>query len=331
MKTILERIKISIFTSFSFLFIVWPFSPIPACLFLRNIFRFGTASKPENYAEIHARTKSVVDLCYDSSNYKQRLDIVLPAEVHEKLPVIFWMHGGAYIGGDKSDVTEYAVQIAEHGYAVININYPLAPEVRYPAGVMSIPQVYSFIAEHAEEYSIDLSRIYFAGDSAGAQMSAQFVTAQLDGDYAALTKIPQIISPENIRGTALFCGFYDAPAYLDNLKPYAFSTFLIKNIFWGVTGFKNWRDNSTITEASVLNYIPPSFPPTFITDGNIGSFTDQAIAYSQALENIGTRVTTALYPREDALLRHEYQFNMKLPHSVQTFEKLISFLDSVKK
>ena len=36
------------------------------------------------------------------------------------------MHGGGFVGGDKSDITGYAVELAARGYTVININYALA-------------------------------------------------------------------------------------------------------------------------------------------------------------------------------------------------------------
>ena len=43
------------------------------------------------------------------------------------VPTIFWIHGGAFVAGDKNDVRKYATYIASHGYNVVNINYPLAP------------------------------------------------------------------------------------------------------------------------------------------------------------------------------------------------------------
>ena len=125
-----------ILTGLSFPLLIFPFSPRPACLFLRNLFRFGTYIRPRDYAFARASVRIERDLPYRERNVRcSRLDIISPAAVSAPpLPVLFWLHGGAYVGGDKSDVEGYAVQIAACGYIVANINYPLAPESPYPSG-----------------------------------------------------------------------------------------------------------------------------------------------------------------------------------------------------
>ncbi len=313
-------------TGLSFLLLVWPFSPKPACWLLRNAFRFGTLIRPKEYATIRSRVKIVRDLCYDIKNKFCTLDIVLPAEQNEPLPVIFWAHGGAYVGGDKRDVEEYVVMLAARGYAVVNLNYPLAPEFCYPAGVLSIASAYSFIQKHATEYSIDLTRVYFAGDSAGAQMSAQFVNAQVDEDDARRLGLLQTVPYETIRGVILFCGLYDAPAYAARFHhtPVAY---VVHRVFWGVTGNRNWPYGEEIRNAAVLHHIPEQFPAVFLTDGNSDSFLEQCEAYAAALQDSSADVECVAYPRKRARLQHEYQFHLHKQEALETFDRLCAFLD----
>lgn len=149
--------------------IVFIVSPNPTALLIRRLFEGGVAVKPVNYDEIERLVQVEKDLCYNS-NYKEgKLDIIKPKEFDGYLPVIFWVHGGAFLGGDKSDITEYAVQIASKGYIVVNMNYDLAPGSQYPTPLYQVKEAYQFIEQKAEEYGMDRNRLYFAGDSAGAQ------------------------------------------------------------------------------------------------------------------------------------------------------------------
>lgn len=310
----------------SFLLLLWPFSPKPACWLLRNAFRFGTPIRPKDYAAIRSRVKILRDLCYDTKNKFCTLDVVLPSEHKEPLPVIFWAHGGAYVGGDKRDVEEYAVMLAVRGYAVVNLNYPLAPEACYPAGILSIAGAYKFIKKHAAEYSIDLNRVYFAGDSAGAQMSAQFVSAQADEDYARRSGLSQIVPYETIRGAILFCGFYDAPAYAAQFH-HTPAAYVVHRVFWGVTGNPRWQDGEEIRCAAVLHHIPKRFPSVFLTDGNSGSFLEQCEQYAAALRGCSAGVECVVYPRKRVRLGHEYQFHLHKQEARETFSRLCTFLE----
>ena len=313
--------------------LLWPFSPRPACWFLRNVVRFGTYIRPKDYSTLRARVKITRSLRYASSCQKCVLDVISPvAPATGPLPVVFWLHGGAYIGGDKADVEGYCVQVAAQGYHVLNVNYPLAPEANYPAGVRAVADACSFAAARADTLGLDLSRVYFAGDSAGAQMSAQFVTAQIDMQYARDAQIPQIVPRESIRGVGLFCGLYDVAAYAGNFDSHTPVSYVVKRIFWGVIGDAEWRHGPELEEASVLRHIPPcGFPPVFLTDGNIGTFTEQGMAYADALRACGTPVEDTFYPRSVTLLPHEYQFNMRRAAARDAFRLFIEFLERTKK
>ena len=103
------------------------------------------------------------------------------------------MHGGGFVGGDKSDITGYAVELAARGYTVININYALAPKRKYPTPVLQLGEAYEYIKANAKKYNVKLDDLYFAGDSAGAQISGQFVTIQTSPDYAKLTGLTLLL------------------------------------------------------------------------------------------------------------------------------------------
>ena len=113
MKTVFKWIAKALSTGLSFVLLLWPFSPRPACWFLRNVFRFGTYIRPKDYSTLRARVKITRSLRYASSCQKCVLDVISPvAPATGPLPVVFWLHGGAYIGGDKADVEGYCVPVS---------------------------------------------------------------------------------------------------------------------------------------------------------------------------------------------------------------------------
>ena len=54
---------------------------------------------------------------------------------------------GGFVGGDKSDITGYAVELVARGYTVININYALAPKRKYPTPVLQLGEAYEYIKQ----------------------------------------------------------------------------------------------------------------------------------------------------------------------------------------
>lgn len=304
------------------LFIV---SPKPTALLIRRLFEGGVAVKPANYDEIEKMVQIETDISYNSQFKEGYLDIIKPKIFEGSLPVIFWVHGGAFLGGDKSDITEYAVQIANKGYIVVNMNYDLAPSSKYPTPLYQVKEAYQFIEKNAEKYGIDMNRLYFAGDSAGAQIVSQFVNIQVDKGYAALVGIEGVVSKDKIRGVLLFCGPYDV-SKLSNSDSFLIN-FLFKRVGWAYIGERNWTNTDKVKKASILHHVSSNFPPTFITDGNVGSFEDQGKELADKLKNSGVEVSQVFYSLEEAKLGHEYQFMMNTPQAENTFDKLIEFLD----
>jgi para-nitrobenzyl esterase len=115
-----------------------------------------------------------------------KLDLYRPAgDTIDERPVVIWIHGGGFTGGDKSSGATQASFFARHGYVAASINYRLLS----PTGCGGNPdptpicQQAALAAQHdaqaavrwfrsnASTYGIDTSRIAVAGSSAGAVTS----------------------------------------------------------------------------------------------------------------------------------------------------------------
>jgi acetyl esterase len=81
-------------------------------------------------------------------------------------PVLLWLHGGGFIGGDLRDIEYAASGIAVHGEVdVVSLNYRLAPENPYPAGLADVVDTLAWLRENHD-------RVLVGGQSAGAALAA---------------------------------------------------------------------------------------------------------------------------------------------------------------
>ncbi|MEV8169805.1 alpha/beta hydrolase [Microbacterium sp. NPDC077486] len=89
------------------------------------------------------------------------------------LPGFVNIHGGGMIVGHRSWETARVVDIvAEHGVVAVNVEYRLAPEDPYPAGVEDCYAAFVWTHTHATELGIDPARIVVGGGSAGGGLTA---------------------------------------------------------------------------------------------------------------------------------------------------------------
>lgn len=314
--TIISIIIISIF------FVV--FTPYPASYVINKLFEGGVAVEPENYSDIKALTVQYENIVYASEFVANELDVISPKATDEPLPVIIWVHGGAFAAGDKSDITEYAVQIAAKGYHIVNINYELAPKAKYPTPLLQLNDAYTWVIANAAQYHFDTTKVLFAGDSAGAQIVSQYALIQTNESYAEQLQIKSIVTKETIAGLLLFCGPYDIQK-LSHLSDNKLVTFLLNRVGWGYIGERNWQTSEVARLASPIDFVTADYPPSFITDGNVMTFDEHGKTLAAKLQQLNVPMTEKFY--EGNALPHEYQFIMNTPEAFETFEAVMAFIE----
>lgn len=88
-------------------------------------------------------------------------------------PALLWFHGGGWILGtlDLTDDTCRALCV-ESGAAVVSVDYRLAPENPFPAGLEDAIAAVAWVAAHGRELGIDGERLAVGGDSSGGNLAA---------------------------------------------------------------------------------------------------------------------------------------------------------------
>ena len=132
--------------------------------------------------------KVIRDIPYVPGGHeRQRLDLYLPEQRvpdGKSLPVIIWVHGGAWLGGDKSNCP--ALGYVARGYAVASVGYRLSQHATFPAQIHDCKAAVRWLRANAKEHGLNADRFGVWGPSAGGHLVALLGTAgdvkELEGD-----------------------------------------------------------------------------------------------------------------------------------------------------
>jgi acetyl esterase/lipase len=103
------------------------------------------------------------------------LDVYSPANA-KNLPVVFWIHGGGWQGGDKAEVYDKPKVFTGKGFLLVSVNYRLLPKVDMATLTRDVAKSLRWVHDHIAEYGGDPKRILVMGHSAGAQLAALLCT-----------------------------------------------------------------------------------------------------------------------------------------------------------
>lgn len=108
------------------------------------------------------------------------------------LPLIIYSHGGSWISGDIDEYDNICRKLSKKTKAiVVSVNYCLAPENPFPAGLNDVYSVLLWIYRNAKSIHGNSTQICVAGDSAGANLSA--VISQMARDKVGPHIISQVL------------------------------------------------------------------------------------------------------------------------------------------
>ena len=129
------------------------------------------------------------DLKYDTMSESQTLDLFLPKTGEGPYPLVFFIHGGGWYSGDKTDGQEAPwMKLLDRGYAVASVNYRLSGEASHPAGITDCKTALRYLKAHAGEYGIDPDRVASAGDSSGGHYALMMAVTMERPEFEDLSR-----------------------------------------------------------------------------------------------------------------------------------------------
>lgn len=190
------------------------------------------------------------------------LDLYLPEGASGPLPVVVWVHGGAWRAGSKENPR--ALRLLERGYAVASINYRLSQEAIFPAQIHDCKAAVRWLRAHAGEYGLDPDRFGAWGASAGGHLVALLGTAanepQLEGELGYPGESSAVQAVCDFFGPTDFSRMDDVPGTMDHDAPDSPESSLI--------GAPVQERPDLVALANPITYIGPDTPPFLIVHGD---------------------------------------------------------------
>ncbi len=215
-----------------------------------------------------------LDVAYAAQSPSQVLDIYLPEEGEGPFPTYIFIHGGAFIAGDKQDVQFLLAADGIHrGYAVVSVEYRKGFESKAPNALYDVKSAIRFLKVHAAEYRLDPVRFAIGGDSAGAYYAVfAAATAGIPGFDG-----PKPVCPEadgEVKAVVAQCGCYDLllmapPPEVEAAAPKEFVPGTIPaNLMSIYLGANPHLFPDIAALLNPLTFITKGFPPTLVQVGN---------------------------------------------------------------
>ncbi|WP_345205556.1 alpha/beta hydrolase [Chryseobacterium ginsengisoli] len=183
--------------------IIYRFSMNLFFILLLNLFSLSYSQPPINESKLPPstllpeKTTFLKDISYknDNSGKPLLLDIYKPKNsTSENLPVVIYVHGGAWAKGDKtvradSYIESFILKLVEKNYAVISIDNTLVSEtVHFPLPVQDTKDAVRWVRKNAEKYHFDPNNIGYFGASSGAHLSMLSAYSN-DNDYVGSSEL----------------------------------------------------------------------------------------------------------------------------------------------
>lgn len=219
-------------------------------------------------------------------------DLEVPVRVYRPrqrsglLPAVLHIHGGGFAVGNIDSEHASAAQTARAGAVVVSVEYRLAPEDPFPAGVEDCYSALQWLHESHADLGVDIDRIAVFGNSAGGGLAAAVALLARDR-----------------QGPRLCFQFLGIPELDDRLDTVSMKTFTDTPLWSRPKAVDSWRHYLGPDPGEVSPYAAPAratdlsgLPPAFISTMEFDPLRDEGIIYGLRLLQAGVSVEMHQYP-----------------------------------
>jgi len=202
-------------------------------------------------------------------------------------PMLVFYHGGGMIYGDLDSHDALCRFLCEEaGVRVLSVDYRLAPEHPFPAGVDDAWAAYHWVATHAADFDADPTRLAVGGDSAGGYLAAE-VALRAASEGVPLAYQLLIYPVTDFRGVSesrrMFgAGFFLTTEFMD----------------LATEAYLQGHDPTDPRVSVMFADIPPGLAPALVATAGFDPLRDEGEDYARRLEEAGVPVDAKRYGAE---------------------------------
>ncbi|MEM6363702.1 MAG: alpha/beta hydrolase [Planctomycetota bacterium] len=218
------------------------------------------------------------------------LDVYYPTQPGEPLPLVVWVHGGAWRAGSKRSCP--AVRLLSEGYVVASIDYRLTDQAIFPAQIHDCKAAIRWLRDNADQYRIDPKRIGVWGSSAGGHLVSLLGTS---GDVTELEgSVGEVDQSSRVQAV---CSFFGPTDFL-KMDAHAIATARMKHNAADspesiLVGGPIQANPDRVARANPMTYITADDPPMLLVHGDQDPLVPhhQSVIFAEALRAGGVDVT----------------------------------------
>ncbi len=228
------------------------------------------------------------DLAYVTNGHdRQRLDLYLPKDGKD-LPVIIWVHGGAWLAGSKNGFVPLAY-VAD-GYAVASVGYRLSQHAVFPAQIEDCKAAVRWLRANATTYGLDPNHFAAWGESAGGHLVAMLGTT---GDAKVFEVGENLGVSSKVQAVLDFFGPTDLLQMDSHRLPSGQVHDTADSPESKLVGGPIQENKDKVAKANPITYVTKEDPPFLIVHGDADPLVPhhQSELLAAALKNAGVRVS----------------------------------------
>ena len=212
--------------------------------------------------------------------------IYTPRASSTPLPVLVWLHGGGHVVGNIDSYDALCRQLAlQADCLVVSVEYRLAPEHKFPAGVEDGFAALTWVGHHAVEIGGDPERIAIGGDSGGGNLAAVCVILARDAGFPKLA-FQLLVYPRT-------AAWEDSASHHEFAEGYLLTR---ETILWFHNHCLNSDEDRKDWRWAPLDCPDLSrLPPALVIVGEYDPLRDEGIAYAERMRREGNTVELTNY------------------------------------
>lgn len=254
---------------------------------------------------------------------RHRLDVVRPRRAVTGAPVMVYIHGGAWVIGDKREQGKPMMnELVQRGWVCVSVNYRLSPRATWPDHIVDCKRAIAWVRDHIGDYGGDPSFVALSGGSAGGHLCALAALSAGDPEWQ-----PGFESADtSVDACIPFYGVMDMTG--DPATSGRFGPGLLRMLERMVIKVSAEDHPDVFARASPTQRVHAGAPPFFVLQGANDSLVPVEVArqFVDALRGVST---AAVVYAELPLAQHAFDVLASLRCQATT-AGVVAFLDAVR-